>query len=94
MNRAGEAEQSTRVPNGVDPKMLPFYERYQPCKPFQSTVEWLQNCFPTQGQALHNGGMNVCMGDGSVRLVQASIDKVVWAALCDPCDGTPLSEDY
>ncbi len=82
----------TRPPRGVDPRLLPFYQTYEPCKPFQPSVDWIQNCFPERGQALHKDSMNICLGDGSVRLVSASIDQVVWAALCDPGDGTILGE--
>ena len=92
---AGNPKQvnQTRPPGGVDSRLLPFYQNYEPCKPFQPSIDWKQNCFPERGQALHNSGMNVCLGDGSVRLLTASIDQVVWAALCDPSDGTIL-EDF
>ncbi len=81
-------------PSDVDPELLPFYHNYQPCAPMQTTVQWIQNCFPRRTQALHNDGMNICLGDGSVRLVNASIDLVIWAALCDPADGTVSNGDF
>ncbi len=93
-DKSGGVWKGTRPPGGVDPDLIPFYHTYQPCAPFQPSVNWIQNCFPRQGQALHNDGMNVCLGDGSVRLVNASIEHVVWAAICDPSDGTVISSDF
>jgi prepilin-type N-terminal cleavage/methylation domain-containing protein/prepilin-type processing-associated H-X9-DG protein len=64
------------------------FNPYQPpCDPFQGSVDWLGGCDFGRGQALHVGGMNTCFGDGSVRLIQASIDAIVWGRLCDPRDG-------
>jgi hypothetical protein len=31
--------------------------------------------------------MNVCLADGSVRFVSASISDDTWAKVCDPRDG-------
>ena len=78
----------TRPPGNVDPRLLAFYNNYEPCLPFQGSVDWNFECFPERGQALHSGGMNISLGDGSVRFIQESVDQVVWAALCDPSDGT------
>jgi len=39
----------------------------------------------------HPGGSNVTLGDGAVRLIAASIDRGVWAALCSIASGEPVS---
>lgn len=66
---------------------------YPPCKKFQSRVPWLTKCDPSTVQASHPGGIQVCLGDGSVRLIAESINNTVWANVCDPRDGTPVSLD-
>ena len=45
---------------------------------------WVLNpaCNQRIAQSPHSGGMNVGMGDGSVRFLPASIDPNVWWALC------------
>jgi prepilin-type N-terminal cleavage/methylation domain-containing protein/prepilin-type processing-associated H-X9-DG protein len=69
------------------------FDPYNPgCDPFQGTVDWSFACDFGRGQALHNDGMNTCFGDGSVRLLSASIDVVVWRRLCDPRDGEPVGD--
>jgi len=75
----------TTIPANFDP-----YN--PPCDPFQGSVDWLWGCDFGRAQALHFDSMNVCLGDASVRLVQASIDPVVWGRLCDPRDGNPVGE--
>lgn len=82
----------TRPPSDVNRGLLVFYDSYEPCQPFQGSVDWNFECFPERGQALHTGGMNISLGDGSVQLIQESIDQIVWAALCDPRDGTVLGD--
>jgi hypothetical protein len=71
------------IPAGFDP-----YN--PPCDPFQGSVDWLRACDFGRAQALHFDVMNVCLGDASVRTVDASIDPVVWGRLCDPRDGNPV----
>ena len=65
---------------------------YPPCGKFQNNPDWIKQCDSVLTQAPHPGGMNVCLGDGSVRFVRASVSDVVWANACDPRDGTPLSD--
>ena len=60
---------------------------YQKCLLFQTAPDWLHQCDPYRAQSPHSGGMNVGVGDGSVRFVSASIDADLWANLCDPRDG-------
>jgi hypothetical protein len=45
-------------------------------------------------QTPHHAGMPVALGDGSVRLVSASITQVTWAMACAPADGHPLASDW
>jgi prepilin-type N-terminal cleavage/methylation domain-containing protein len=63
-----------------------------PCDPFQGSVDWVRGCDFGRAQALHFDGMNVCLGDASVRLIQASIDPIAWGRLCDPRDGNPVGD--
>jgi len=63
-----------------------------PCLPFQASVDWNYACDLERGQALHNDGMNICLGDASVRMINASIDPAVWGRLCDPRDGESVGE--
>jgi prepilin-type N-terminal cleavage/methylation domain-containing protein/prepilin-type processing-associated H-X9-DG protein len=46
-----------------------------------STCDW------SVPQAAHTNGINVCMGDGSVRFVGSSINPTTWALVNDPQDG-------
>jgi prepilin-type N-terminal cleavage/methylation domain-containing protein/prepilin-type processing-associated H-X9-DG protein len=46
-----------------------------------------------QARSLHAGGVNLCMGDGSVRFIKNSVSELVWWALMTSQDGTVLSAD-
>jgi len=50
-------------------------------------------CNPRLAQSLHTGGMNVGMGDGSVRFLSQGISGTVWWALCTP-DGGETTTNY
>ena len=63
-----------------------------PCLLFQDGVRWDSGCDRNRGQTMHSGVMNICLGDGSVRSLSASIDAVTWDQLCDPQDGEVLGE--
>jgi type II secretory pathway pseudopilin PulG len=67
---------------------------YAPCFLFQIQPVPFGTCDPSRGQSPHAAGMNVCLGDGSVRLVSAAISPATWAAACDPRDGVPLGPDW
>jgi prepilin-type N-terminal cleavage/methylation domain-containing protein/prepilin-type processing-associated H-X9-DG protein len=67
---------------------------YPACAPFQVHPDWINGCDPSRAQSGHGGGMNVCLGDGSVRFIQAGISPTTWARLCDPRDGLPLGDDW
>lgn len=64
---------------------------YPACAKFQLHPHWFRNCDPIRTQTPHPGGINVCMGDGSVRHIPHSIDDTVWAAACNPVDGVALT---
>jgi prepilin-type processing-associated H-X9-DG protein len=67
---------------------------YPPSPLPQSAPNFEDNCIPTTTQSNHRGGLNVCMGDGSVRFVATSISAATWAAANDPRDGVPLGSDW
>jgi hypothetical protein len=46
-----------------------------------------------QSRSFHEGGVNLCLGDGSVRFVKNSISEYVWWQLMTCQDGTVLSAD-
>lgn len=41
----------------------------------------------------HIGGLNVCLGDGSVRVVRYSVDPVQWMRLCHKSDNAVVTLD-
>jgi prepilin-type N-terminal cleavage/methylation domain-containing protein/prepilin-type processing-associated H-X9-DG protein len=53
-----------------------------------------KNCNMRIAQSPHSGGMNVGMGDGSVRWLNQSIDPNVWWALCTANGGEVIPGDY
>ena len=68
---------------------------YAACFMFQvRPLPFFGACDPSRGQSAHIGGMNVGLGDGSVRFVAASISLSTWANACDPRDGNPLGSDW
>jgi prepilin-type N-terminal cleavage/methylation domain-containing protein len=71
------------------------YGGYAACFTFQvQPLPYFGACDPSRGQSGHTGGMNVGLGDGSVRFVTASISAMTWAYACDPRDGNPLGSDW
>jgi prepilin-type N-terminal cleavage/methylation domain-containing protein/prepilin-type processing-associated H-X9-DG protein len=60
---------------------------YAACYVFQVQPTMFGTCDPSRAQSPHSGGMNVALGDGSVRFVTVSIGATQWAAACDPRDG-------
>ena len=64
----------------------PTEEGYPACGKFQVAPDWLTECDPSRAQSPHTAGMNVCLGDGSVRFVSGGIADSTWALLCDPRD--------
>jgi prepilin-type processing-associated H-X9-DG protein len=67
---------------------------YQPVLLFQVQPDYLNTCDTARAQSPHTGGMNVGLGDGSVRFVNGNISVASWQAACDPQDGKPLGADW
>lgn len=66
---------------------------YPACNMFQTAPNFLLACDSASAQTPHNTGMQVVLGDGTVRTINASIGVAVWQAACDPQDGkTPIVE--
>ncbi|MDB5336317.1 MAG: hypothetical protein JWN70_1936 [Planctomycetaceae bacterium] len=65
---------------------------YSPCLTFQVQPNWVSTCESRRAQSPHEQGMNICLGDGSVRFVSGNIDSTVWANVCDPRDGAVVGE--
>jgi prepilin-type N-terminal cleavage/methylation domain-containing protein len=51
-------------------------------------------CDPRRVQAFSVGGINVGMGDGSVRTVSGGISQFTWGRAVDPKDGLVLGNDW
>jgi prepilin-type N-terminal cleavage/methylation domain-containing protein len=62
-------------------------------KMFQSNIR-VQDCDNWRAQSGHISGMNVCLGDGSVRFVSASISQATWDAALLPRDGQTPGPDW
>ncbi len=67
---------------------------YPACPVFQVQPNWKTACDPSRAQSPHPGGINVLMGDGSVKYVGGGITPAAWAAACDPRDGTAADAAY
>jgi prepilin-type N-terminal cleavage/methylation domain-containing protein/prepilin-type processing-associated H-X9-DG protein len=64
------------------------------CPLFQARPSWDITCDVHASQTPHGAGMNVCLGDGSVRTVNNGISIVTWQQACDPRDGGSLGSDW
>jgi prepilin-type N-terminal cleavage/methylation domain-containing protein len=60
---------------------------------FQTGVT-LQNANPDLAHALTAAGLQVALGDGSVRMVGSSVSNATWIAACDPEDGLVIPSDW
>jgi len=67
---------------------------YPPAQRFQVQPHYINNCTPWTPQGIHNGGIMVSLGDGSVRFLSASITDLTWQRANDPRDGNPLGSDW
>ena len=83
--KTGTAEQWGVIPPG----------KVGPGSKFQVTPNpWEKACDPTRAQSPHTGGMNVGMGDGSVRFLSATLEPLTWWHLCTPRGGEVISDDF
>jgi hypothetical protein len=67
---------------------------YTQCLKFQAQPIWNKGCDPARAQSGHTQGINVCLGDGSIRFVAAGISPATWANACNPADGLVLGNDW
>ena len=61
---------------------------------FQVSPNYLNNCNADVPQGAHTGGINVGLGDGSVRFVTAGMSLTTWQNATDPRDGNVLGSDW
>ena len=66
---------------------------YPACSMFQVRPDAINGCDPTKAQTPHTTGIMAALGDGSVRLLAATISPTTWAHACDPQDGNPVNLD-
>ncbi len=67
---------------------------YYSCSLFQVQPNYINTCDPSRAQSPHTGGIQVGLGDGSVRFVSQGISPSTWALACYPSDGAPLPSDW
>ena len=61
---------------------------------FQMNPNFLTGCDSARGQSAHSGGVNVGVGDGSVRFVSGSISAGTWIVVTNPTDGQAVPSDF
>jgi prepilin-type N-terminal cleavage/methylation domain-containing protein len=61
--------------------------------PFQ-VQPTIPECDPTRPNGAHTGGMQVGLGDGSVRSLSGGLSLLTFQLACDPADGQPLGSDW
>jgi prepilin-type N-terminal cleavage/methylation domain-containing protein len=52
------------------------------------------NCDVSRASSAHTGGMNVCLGDASVRFVSQGVSGATYWAACTPAGGEVLGPDW
>ena len=67
---------------------------YSQCLKFQVQPMWNNGCDSARAQSGHTAGINVCLGDGSVRFVSAGVSAATWAIVCHPTDGLVAGSDW
>ena len=81
---------------GWDPNASPVYavgvtgpQNWQ-----QQPSPWQTNCNPTLASSPHTSGMNVALGDGSVRFLSSGMSANTFWLATTPDDGAPLPSDW
>jgi prepilin-type N-terminal cleavage/methylation domain-containing protein/prepilin-type processing-associated H-X9-DG protein len=64
------------------------------CLKFQVGVNWMTACDANRAQSMHPGGINLLLGDGSVRFAAREMADVTWGRACDPRDGQVAGNDW
>jgi len=54
----------------------------------------VKDCDPTRLQTLSEAGLQVGLGDGSVKVISSNISQQTFARAIDPVDGLPLGTDW
>src|SRR5262249_20099940 len=67
---------------------------YPPARRPHDQPHFYNSCDPNRPQSGRTGGLNVCMGDGSVRFVLVGISASTWATVNDPQDGGVPGNDW
>jgi len=67
---------------------------YNGCGMFQVQPKSLSTCDNGLAQSPHTGGIQVGLGDGSVRFLTRNLTPATWEQACDPRDGVPLGSDW
>jgi prepilin-type N-terminal cleavage/methylation domain-containing protein len=66
-----------------------------PCPLYQVFVTASGNsCNYTLANSMHQGGIPVCMGDGSVHMIAENVSATTWGYACDPVDGHAMPSDW
>jgi len=52
------------------------------------------NCDPSRASTSHSGGMQVVLGDASVRALDRTMSGTTWWAACTPSGGEILGSDW
>ncbi|HKB04700.1 MAG TPA: DUF1559 domain-containing protein, partial [Gemmataceae bacterium] len=69
-------------------------QNYPASPMFQVQPHFINTCLPDRPQSAHEQGMNVCLGDGSVRFLRGTMDATTWARVNDPRDGQVPGGDW
>src|SRR5262249_1732298 len=72
--------------NGAAPTTCPLFQTYD--------VARTNSCNYLMASSMHQGGIPVCLADGSVRMVAENVSATTWGYACDPRDGNPLPKDW
>jgi prepilin-type N-terminal cleavage/methylation domain-containing protein/prepilin-type processing-associated H-X9-DG protein len=67
---------------------------YPPSPLPQDGPDFIRNCQPDRPQSAHDSGINVALGDGSVRFVPVAVSQLTWATVNDPRDGGTPGNDW
>jgi type II secretory pathway pseudopilin PulG len=67
---------------------------YLPCWKFQTAPGYDSGCDTRVAQSPHPGGIQVGLGDGSVQVLNESMEDLVWQRFCDPRDGELLGDGF
>lgn len=93
VSRSNDSPSFNRNPTSPNPSLVnPNLVRFQVQPKQLGTGTGI--CDPAAAQTPHAGGMLVCLGDGSVRVIAASLSDLTWRRVCAPADGETLGSDW